>query len=141
MKKVPTRSPSHENITLLAINLNKEDRQSLEHILDQDCWTVHGARSLREATTLLRERPNLVVCEKDLPDGCWQDVFREASVLDDPPPIVVVSRHADERLWADVLDFGGYDVLPEPFEGSETRRVMQMAVRHAHPVEGYAVCA
>jgi DNA-binding response OmpR family regulator len=141
MKKLPARSPSTENITLLAISLNQEDRQSLERILDQDRWTVQGARSLREATTLLRAHPSLILCEKDLPDGNWQDVFREARGLDDPPPVVVVSRHADEQLWAEVLNYGGYDVLPEPFEYSEVRRVMEMALRHGVHASNYAACA
>ncbi len=141
MKKLPAKSPFPENITLLTVSLNQEDRQSLERILDRDCWTVQGARSLREATTLLRARPSLILCEKDLPDGSWQDVFREACGLDDPPPVVVVSRHADERLWAEVLNFGGYAVLPEPFEYSEVRRVMDMALRHGRHAANYAACA
>jgi DNA-binding response OmpR family regulator len=141
MKKLPARSPYNENITLLAINLNREDRLSLERILDRDHWTVQGAQSLREATTLLQRHPSLILCEKDLPDGSWKDVFREACGLDCPPPLVVVSRQADERLWAEVLNFGGYDVLPEPFEHSEVRRVMGMALRHGHHVPLHAARA
>ena len=141
MNKIPAFSPSLENITLLAISLKQEDRQSLECILDRDQWTVQGARSLREATTLLQRHPNLILCEKDLPDGSWKDVFREAGVLDNPPPIVVVSRNADEQLWTEVLDFGGYDVLLEPFERSEVRRVMDMALRHSQHAPLYAAQA
>jgi DNA-binding response OmpR family regulator len=141
MKKLPARPPSNENITLLAINLNREDRLSLERILDRDRWTIQGARSLREATTLLQRRPSLILCEKDLPDGNWKDVFREAGGLDCPPPLVVVSRNADERLWTEVLNFGGYDVLLEPFEHSEVRRVMGMALRYGRHAPLYAARA
>lgn len=130
MKKLPASNPPHENITLLAISPNQEDCQSLENILDSESWTVQAAQSLREATTLLEKRPSLVVCEKDLPDGSWRDVFRQSRGLDNPPPLVVVSRHADERFWAEVLNVGGYDVLLKPFERSEVRRVMGMALRH-----------
>jgi DNA-binding response OmpR family regulator len=137
MKKLHAPSPSHENITLLTINLNQDDRHSLECFLDRDSWTLQAARSLREATTLLRANPNLILCEKDLPDGSWKDVFREAVDLDNPPPIVVVSRHADERLWAEVLNLGGYDVLLRPFERSEVSRVMDMALRHGRQAPAY----
>jgi DNA-binding response OmpR family regulator len=140
MKKLPTPSPSHENNTLLTVNLNREDRHSLEYILDRDSWTLQAARSLREATTLLRDNPSLILCEKDLPDGSWIDVFREAEDLHDPPPVVVVSRHADERLWAEVLNLGGYDVLLRPFERSEVSRVMDMALRHGRHASAYAAC-
>jgi len=130
MKKLPSNIPTHENITLLAISPNQEDRQSLERILDRNRWTIQGAKSLREATALLGERPSLILCEKDLPDGNWKDVFHAAHGLDNPPPVVVVSRHADERLWAEVLNLGGYDVLLKPFENSEVSRVTSMALRN-----------
>ena len=139
MKKVPASRLATENITLLTISPNQEDRQSLEKILDDGCWTVEGARSLREATTVLHKRAtNLILCEKELPDGNWKDVFREAGKLDNPPPLVVVSRQADERLWAEVLNIGGYDVLLKPFERSEVCRVMGMALRFGRQGPMYA---
>ena len=139
MKKLPTSQSATENITLLAICPNREDRQSLENFLDHDRYTIQGAPTLREATKLLRNQPTLIVCEKDLPDGTWKDVFREARDLDNPPPVVVVSRLADERLWAEVLNWGGFDVLLKPFEPSEVRRVMGMALRHGQSVSAYAM--
>ena len=33
--------------------------------------------------------------------------------------VVVCSRMGDPRLWLDVLEQGGYDVLVEPFEHEE----------------------
>jgi FixJ family two-component response regulator len=41
-----------------------------------------------------------------------------------------MSRHADERLWAEVLNLGGYDLLAKPLEGDEVSRVVEMACRH-----------
>jgi len=41
-----------------------------------------------------------------------------------PPLLIVASRLADERLWAEVLNLGGYDVLLKPFEPAELRRVI-----------------
>jgi len=129
MNNLPAPSSHQEIITLLAISPNQDDRRSLESILERN-WTVHGAQSLREAITLLNEHPNLILCEKDLPDGTWKDVYRQARDMDNPPPLVVVSRHADERLWAEVLNVGGYDVLLKPFEESEVCRVLDGALRH-----------
>jgi DNA-binding response OmpR family regulator len=132
MNKIPASNPAHENITLLTICPNADDHKSLETILEPESWTIQGARSLGEATTMLRAHPSLIVCEKDLPDGTWKDVFSQARDMDNPPPVVVVSRHADERLWAEVLNLGGYDVLLKPFDRSEVSRVISMALRHGH---------
>src|SRR5438477_13162242 len=62
-------------------------------------------------------RPSLIVCESDLPDGCWRDFLRTAS--GPGTPLIVTSRLADERLWAEVLKLGGHDVLAKPFEEPE----------------------
>jgi nucleotide-binding universal stress UspA family protein len=45
--------------------------------------------------------------------------------------MLVVSRHADERLWAEVLNLGGFDVLTLPFDRDELGRVLSSALRHS----------
>jgi DNA-binding NtrC family response regulator len=133
MNKLPATQPRPENTTLLTVNSNVEDRLSLERILNPNGWTIQGANSIREATLLLKDRPSLILCEKDLPDGSWKDIFREAQLLDYSAPVVVVSRSADERLWAEVLNLGGFDLLLRPFVRNEVEGVVSMACRHAVP--------
>ena len=41
--------------------------------------------------------------------------------------MIVTSRLADDRLWAEVLNLGGYDVLAKPFDASEVARVVGTA--------------
>ena len=141
MKKLPTSCPPLENITLLAVSSEEEDRRSLESILDPNGWTIQGAQSIREATQLIVEKPGLILCEKDLPDGSWKDILRMAAKLDSQPPVVVVSRSADQRFWAEVLNLGGYDLLLKPLQGNEVSRVLSMAWRHAHVREPLAAHA
>ena len=120
MKKLPASQLLTERITLLAVDPFKEDCQSLLAILGAGDWRIQGASSFREATTLMLESvPDLILCEKDLPDGSWEDVFREAEGQRSHPPVVVVSRNADERLWAEVLNLGAYDMLLKPFDRTE----------------------
>jgi hypothetical protein len=42
----------------------------------------------------------------------------------------VASRADDDFLWAEIVNFGGYDVLPHPFERDELKRVVASAHRH-----------
>jgi DNA-binding response OmpR family regulator len=120
-----------ENITLL-VSADQEDHRSLTGILQADQWQVRAARSYKEALRLLdsAQRPAVVACERELPDGTWKDLFQFMNSLQDPPPLVVLSRHADEFLWAEVLNLGGYDVLAKPFEENEVHRVLTMASRY-----------
>ena len=88
MKKLPASQIPTERITLLAVDPIKEDYQSLLTILSSADWRVHWASSFREATTLMHESvPDLVLCEKDLPDGTWKDVFRAAEGRLVVPPL------------------------------------------------------
>ena len=44
-----------------------------------------------------------------------------------PPQLIVADRLADDALWAEVLNLGGYDLLMTPFEPEEVLRVVSMA--------------
>ena len=71
----------------------------------------------------------VVICEARLPDGGWKDILEDLSLLPDPPPLIVTSRFADEHLWAEVLNLGGYDVLLKPFDRQEVFRIVTGALR------------
>jgi DNA-binding response OmpR family regulator len=43
--------------------------------------------------------------------------------------LIVCSRLADERLWAEVLNLGGYDVLAIPFHAGEVEHTVNAACR------------
>jgi hypothetical protein len=69
----------------------------------------------------------VVLCEHALEDGSWKDVLELAASRPYPPPLIVTSRLADERLWSEVLNLGGYDVLPQPLDRNEALRTIGLA--------------
>ena len=71
--------------------------------------------------------PRVVICERDLPDGSWKDVLAITMSLHNPPPVIVTSRLADDYLWMEVLNWGGYDVLAKPLDQCELNRSIQLA--------------
>jgi DNA-binding response OmpR family regulator len=72
----------------------------------------------------------VVVCERDLPPGSWKDVLEQVTILSDPPSLIVTSRLADERLWAEALNLGAYDVLAKPL--TERKRCGSLVQRGEH---------
>jgi DNA-binding response OmpR family regulator len=63
------------------------------------------------------------------------DVLDNLKLLRHAPPLIVTSRLADERLWAEALNLGAYDVLAKPFDPQELNRSMNLAFlhwRHSH---------
>jgi hypothetical protein len=120
---------------VLAINLAKTDREILAALSDWMSWKLVCAERLEPALRKAKSPAvRVVLCERDLPDGDWKGVFEQVRDLVHAPRFIVVSRPADERLWAEVLNLGGYDVLATPLVSEEVSRVLSYAmappVRH-----------
>ena len=98
----------------------------LRHILDGAVWQVSAVATRRSAIERLHASAvSVVVCESVLEDGTWKDILEHNHACSYGPPLIVTSRLADEYLWAEVLNLGGYDVLPKPFNDREVRHVLQ----------------
>jgi len=118
-------------INILAILPTPEDRAALKAIARQSGWNLGIAEALRQARLLIDKQPaGVVLCDCRLPDGGWQDALRELQQRRLEPLLIVVSRLADEGLWAEVLNLGGYDVLATPLEPWEVNRSVRLAWQH-----------
>jgi DNA-binding NarL/FixJ family response regulator len=87
------------------------------------------AATCSEAATALRSEPavDVVLTDLVLADGNWCDVLQLAGDLHPEARVVVCARWADERLWTDVLEAGGFDIVVEPFQELEVRRIISQA--------------
>jgi DNA-binding response OmpR family regulator len=82
---------------------------------------------------LQRNPVQVVMTETHVPRWNWRKVLSDLRRLARPPQLIVTSRTADESLWAEVLNVGGYDVLARPLEPEEVERVVAAARRHFDP--------
>lgn len=113
---------------VLAVCPLATDRKRLREIFRGARIRLHESATWRDGTEKLRRcRPQIVICEAVLPDADWKEVLRRTESLAVAPRIIVVSTHADESLWAEVLNLGGYDVLPMPLVEDEVIRVVGLA--------------
>ena len=48
---------------------------------------------------------------------------------------IVTSRLADDALWAEVLNVGGYDLLLKPFRAEEVIRMVHAAATQIPPAK------
>ncbi len=127
---MPQRSPGA--VRILAVFAQAEDRNSLFELFRDFRWKSHfvdNSTGLRDAFSEFR--PNVIMTDSALPEGeSWKDVLRSAHERSGGVPVIVGSRLADERLWAEVLNLGGYDLLVKPFIAAEVRNVINSACRH-----------
>jgi DNA-binding NtrC family response regulator len=116
---------------VLSVSPNSEDGGCLKYILRESDLTLVASPSLDSSVSILREMPiAIVLCESELFPGTWREVLERVSQLPDPPLLIVTSRLADERLWAEALNLGAYDVLAKPFSATAVIRVLNSAWEH-----------
>ena len=111
-------------VHVLSVSPMDEDHFFLQDILNRlqgtldpsRTFTVNSCTTLASALASLRKRQ-------------FEVVLDQVTILPDPPSFIVTSRLADERLWAEALNLGAYDVLAKPFHHTEAVRVFNGAWR------------
>lgn len=121
MRLVQPDAPlSRTPIGVLAVNPVEDDVTALRAIFALSSWPLRCVSGVREARSWLeRGTTPVIICERQLPDGDWRTLMRATVAGSSPPRFIVSSRLADDHLWAEVLNVGGYDVLCTPFEARE----------------------
>jgi DNA-binding response OmpR family regulator len=110
--------------SLLLVSPEEPDHLSLGKILQPAAWTVLRAQDPMEAWQVLLETTvDVVIADsqfwKSLLAQMWKSGFR----------LIVAARLADERLWAEVLNLGAYDLIAKPFESEVILQVLKSACR------------
>jgi len=122
------RKPLVQTIAVLSVSSAEEDHFRLQDIFSSPgraisppvVFTLTARSTIAAAKSALqRGKTSIVMCEQDLSPGSWKELLDFTERLPAPPPLIVTSRVADERMWAEVLNLGGYDVLARPFNNEE----------------------
>jgi DNA-binding NtrC family response regulator len=117
-------------VRVLAVSSCDGDAQSLTRIFGHTAWELSIERTITGALELMQHSPApVVVCDTKLPDGTWKDVLKACAGLAHSPYLIVCSTNADDRLWAEALNLGAYDVLAKPFDAKEVFRIIGLAWR------------
>ncbi len=110
---------------VLVIAALDRDLVSLLRILSETHWNIYWYTNLADAFVgFEKSTVPVVLCDRRLPDGDWRDALAHLESFPKPPALIVTARAADEFLWAEVLNLGGYDLLAKPFDREEVTRVV-----------------
>jgi len=120
---------------MLSVSPVSDDYAALSGILTDPSWQLFPATTCRDAVARLSgTQISVILCEYSLTDGTWQDVLDYVQGADMNTPIIVTSRLADEHIWAEVLNLGGFDVLAKPFQDREVLHTITSALLYGtHP--------
>jgi DNA-binding NtrC family response regulator len=115
--------------SVLLIRPDPEDAVFMREIIASlNCQFESASNWHTAELALQRDIFGIIVAERDLPDGNWRDVLSCLERYSYNPLLIVISRLADERLWAEVLNRCGFDVLAKPFAYEEATRVIGHAL-------------
>ena len=118
---------------LLLVSPHPQDYVWLRSILPPSLWVLDKVETVHESQSFLQSHTSiaLVICEETLYDGDWKDVLSLAEQVVIPPAFVVSSRFTDNRLWAEALNLGAFDVLlAAPYDADEVLIVTESARVH-----------
>jgi PleD family two-component response regulator len=122
---------AENNLSALLVGEYESDRFLIQNVFQRFGWRLFEARDRKRAMNYLERNPvQVVIAESDVPNWNWKRVLNDLRTLANPPQLIVTSRTADESLWSEVLNIGGYDVIAQPFEEDEVERVVASAHRH-----------
>ncbi|HMD71188.1 MAG TPA: hypothetical protein VKF41_07585 [Bryobacteraceae bacterium] len=125
--------------TVALVGLNAQDQASLKRILGgfhsphapAFKWRVQPEPSVQSVLAAIGHEPiAVVICDRDWMADDWKSLLDQFAGLPRPPMLIVTSRLADDRLWAEALNLGAYDVIAKPFDASEVVRIAGLACAH-----------
>jgi DNA-binding NtrC family response regulator len=113
---------------ILFVSGHSEDARRLSRMLRPLPLAVDHVETLQQARSKLdQEDYDAILTEAAVADGEWQDVLRMAREYPRQVAVVVTAPQADGELWADVLSYGAFDLLAQPFYAPEVRRILENA--------------
>jgi len=118
-------------LAVLAVIPGAEDQQSLRGILARSIWKLRLASTFQQAQYALDDHAiGVINADPVLPDGySWQHIANAAAQIAPPPSVIVASGLGDDRLGAEVLNLGCFDLILKPFDAKEVLHSIGMAWR------------
>ncbi|MBL8227593.1 MAG: hypothetical protein JNL98_03920 [Bryobacterales bacterium] len=115
---------------VLVVTPDPEDLEELRAMLPSSDWNLYSAFSTSEARDMLKHYAYpIVIAEAGSTGASWKSMLGYlSSQLQLPSPkLIVASACADDDLWSDVLNCGGFNVLAKPYDPREVNWVLNQA--------------
>ncbi|MSO20604.1 MAG: response regulator [Acidobacteria bacterium] len=99
------------------------------NILESEHYDVTLAADAGRAMMLLGfpAHFDLVLVDADIPGGSWREILQMVIASRPECEVIVCSRCGEEDLWADVIQSGAFDLIPDPIERNELLRIVNSA--------------
>jgi len=99
----------------------------LSEVVSTAGWSIRAAATVEEAIPETRDRScSLVIYDCNETDD-WRGAFDRLRSVNSTTCLLLASRVTDPYLWQEVIDAGGFDVLPRSAPQDELIRKLRFA--------------
>jgi DNA-binding NtrC family response regulator len=114
--------------------MSRERRLPILEQLEACEVEVLPACNWAEASRILAQRApvEVVLTDTVLPDCDWRGVLQELARSGAHAEVLVCARSTSTSLCSEVFKHGAYDLLVEPYNREELRRVLTAAAAHSY---------
>ena len=116
-------------MNLLIVDDEASLRDFLSIVFEGEGWAVETASSIGEArAAILRNEPDVVLCDLMLPDGSGIDLIREVKAHSPSIVFIMITAHTSTRSAVEALKAGAMDYIAKPFDIEELTVLVRKAV-------------
>jgi len=127
----------HSGQTILVVDDDKSVFGVLSRILAEDgyatIWAENGRRALAVAAST---KPDLIILDLCLPDGCGLDVMGELKRVCKDVPVVILTGFGSRDTARSAMEAGVFDYLTKPFKPKDLRTVVRNALEAGRVLMG-----
>lgn len=121
--------PLGSSLTVIALGLDHSDRVLLSNVCERYSWPLHFAETSTDAWSISeRFRFSVVLCNRNLPESCWKEIFARLKDAANRVRAILVSRVVDANLWDEVVQAGGSEVIPAPLHEETLVRSIRLSL-------------
>ena len=121
--------PSLSTVEVILLNVNGDDRNSLETILEGTPWAVIDADPTEIENVVRDASVPIVFCDPDRFD-CWRQTIRALVKARRDVCVIMLSNETDPRFSDEVVRYGGFDMLTHPLRRNQVLPMLLFAYTH-----------
>jgi DNA-binding NtrC family response regulator len=116
-------------VNLLIVDDEASLRDFLSIVFEEEGWRVETAPSIGDArAAIIRDEPDVVLCDLMLPDGSGIDLIREVKAQSPSIAFIMITAHTSTRSAVEALKAGAMDYIAKPFDIEELKILVNKAV-------------
>ena len=130
-------APGHSGHTILVVDDEKSVFGVLSRIFAEDgyatIWADNGRRAVAVAAST---KPDVIILDLCLPDGCGLDVMGELKMVCKDVPIIILTGFGSRDTARSAMEAGVFDYLTKPFKPKDLRTVVRNALEAGRVLMG-----